>query len=174
MAIRYWMGVVPRDHVRIGVAQGIVQVNHGQRDGLDRMQEADGFVYYSPRESTPDGEPLKAFTAIGRIADDRVFQADAAGGGAWRPWRRRVDWYRPAVEAPIRPLVAHLDFTLASPNWGYQLRRGLIEISKHDFTLIRKAMRMPDPDDRHPADRVVAEASGSVEAPVSPRRIDWF
>jgi hypothetical protein len=162
MAIRFWLAVVQREHVLRGVALGIAQVNHGAKAPLARMGESDGLVYYSPRTSYPDGEPLKEFTAIGRIADDQVFQdaqasmqrtpaADsyATGGRVddFRPWRRRVDYDADAVSAPIRPLLPVLEFTRENPNWGYQLRRGLIELSRHDFDVIRAQMRRPSPDD---------------------------
>ena len=62
-------------HVLRGVALGIAQVNNGTKAPLLRMNEADGFVYYSPKESYPDGEPLREFTAIGRIADGDVYQS---------------------------------------------------------------------------------------------------
>jgi hypothetical protein len=66
--------------------------------------------------------------------------------GDFRPWRRRVEWEHDAVATPIRPLLPSLDFTRDTRDWGYQLRRGLIEISRHDFELIRRQMR-PSPDD---------------------------
>ncbi|MGG7466395.1 MULTISPECIES: EVE domain-containing protein [unclassified Plantibacter] len=156
MAIRYWLGVVHRDHALIGMRQGYAQINHGNRGGLERMHESDGIVYYSPRVSTPDGEPLRAFTAIGRIADDTVYQAETGtmSGQDWKPWRRRVDYFPDAREAPIRPLRSLLDFTSLDPNWGYQLRRGLIELSRHDFDLIRNEMRPRHPEEReYPEDR---------------------
>ncbi|WP_158865699.1 EVE domain-containing protein [Leifsonia sp. AG29] len=158
MAIRYWLGVVQRDHVLRGVAGGFAQVNHGARAPLERMHVADGFVYYSPRASYPEGEPLKHFTAVGRIADDDVFQVTqgpsmVGPAGDFKPWRRRIDWDHDAMETPIRPLLGSLDFTRDRPDWGYQLRRGLIELTRHDFDLIRQQMR-PSPgetDRRRPA-----------------------
>jgi len=149
MAIRYWLGVVQQDHVLRGVAGGFAQVNHGARAPLERMGPSDGFVYYSPRVSYPEGEPLKQFTAVGRIADDEVFQVTQGPtmrgpAGDFLPWRRRVDWDHDAVATPIRPLLDALDFTQDRAGWGYQLRRGVIEISRHDFELIRRQMR-PSP-----------------------------
>ncbi|GAA1440297.1 EVE domain-containing protein [Leifsonia poae] len=154
MAIRYWLGVVQQDHVLRGVAAGIAQVNHGAKAPLEQMRPADGFVYYSPKTAYPDGDPLKEFTAIGRIADDDVYQLTQGPtmrgpAGDFRPWRRRVEWEHEAVSAPIRPLLPVLDFTRDNPNWGYQLRRGVIEISRHDFELIRRQMRRPSPDETH-------------------------
>ncbi|MDN4616265.1 EVE domain-containing protein [Leifsonia sp. F6_8S_P_1B] len=151
MAIRYWLGVVQRDHVLRGVAGGFAQVNHGARAPLERMHGADGFVFYSPKTAYPDGEPLKEFTAIGRIADDETYQATqgpmmTGPNGDFRPWRRRVEWDHDAVATPIRPMLPSLDFTRDNRDWGYQLRRGLIEISRHDFELIRRQMR-PSPED---------------------------
>ncbi|KQQ94730.1 hypothetical protein ASF62_07370 [Leifsonia sp. Leaf325] len=149
VAIRFWLGVVQRDHVLHGVAQGIAQFNHGSKADVSRLREADGLIYYSPRVSFPDGDVLREFTALGRVADDTVYQAadghqmTTAAGDTFRPWRRRIDYDREAHAASIRPLVGTLDFTTSSPNWGYQLRRGLIELSRHDFDVIRAQMRAP-------------------------------
>ncbi|MEO6310111.1 MAG: EVE domain-containing protein [Leifsonia sp.] len=144
MAIRYWLGVVQRENVLRGVARGFAQTNHGARGLLERMRESDGLVYYSPRTQV-DGEPLKQFTAIGRIVDSEVFQAADSG---YRPWRRRVDYDHAAVATSIRPLLPVLDLSRGNPDWGYQLRRGLLEITKHDFEEIRRQMRRPSADDR--------------------------
>lgn len=156
MAIRFWLGVVQRDHVRDAVRLGIGQLNHGSREAISRLNEADGLVYYSPRE-TRDGTPLRAFTAIGRVADKDVYSADHRADASARQWRRRIDWYRPAVEAPIQPLKKHLDLTQNRRTWGIQLRAGLVELSRHDWDLIRHEMRMPAPEDRLPSDRIIAD-----------------
>lgn len=131
-----WMGVVSRDHVRKGVRLGIAQVNHGKRPPLERMQPGDGMVYYSPRTTYPDGPPLKAFTAIGRIASGEVWQAV---DGDFQPWRRAVDWWVEAVDAPVAALVSELELT-STPNWGYALRRGLLTLTDADFSTIADAM----------------------------------
>ncbi len=137
--------------MRIAVDLGFAQVSHGARTGLDSMGESDGIVYYSPRTEYPDGDVLRHFTAVGRVADDQVYQALALD---WKPWRRRVDWERMAESAPVRPLIGALDFTRNAPNWGYQLRAGHLEISRHDFDVIREAMQRPSPDDRkYPEER---------------------
>jgi hypothetical protein len=133
MTQKYWLGVVCRDHVRRGVTQGVAQLGHGKRDGLARLSPGDWLVYYSPRTSLRDGEVLQEFTAIGEVADPEIWQADE---GSFKPWRRRVR-YVPSAAVAIRDLP--LDLT-AKPNWGYQLRRGLIPLSEHDFRAIRSAM----------------------------------
>ena len=133
--MRHWLGVVCRDHVRSGTALGVAQLGHGRRTGLDRLAAGDWLVYYSPRTEARGGAPVQAFTAIGKVADDDIWQAEE---GDFRPWRRRVDYVPEVVETPIRFL--RLDLT-DEPNWGYQLRRGLIELSAGDFAVISAAMR---------------------------------
>lgn len=134
---KYWLGVVQRSHVLKGVELGIAQTNHGKKTGLDRLTPADGFVYYSPKTDYPAGAPLKEFTAIGRVAEGEPWQAD---DGDFHPWRRKVHWNRSATSAPIAPLLDHLDLTRGNSNWGFALRRGLLEVTAHDFDLIADAM----------------------------------
>lgn len=129
-----WLGVVSKDHVMRGVSLGVVQVGHGKRPPLARMRPGDWFVYYSPREKIDAGASLQAFTAIGEIRDDEIWQADE---GSFTPWRRRAEYLTGVADVPIRNLA--LDLT-AGPNWGHQLRRGLLELTEHDFGRIRTAM----------------------------------
>jgi len=135
--MRYWLGVVQREHVLRGVALGIAQVNHGAKAGVMRMSPGDGFVYYSPKTSYPEGDPLREFTAIGRIAPGEPWQSDE---GEFRPWRRKVDYDGAAVSAPIGPLLDALDLTRGNRNWGFQMRRGHLEVTQHDFELIAREM----------------------------------
>lgn len=146
MAIRFWLGVAQRDSVLRSVHRGMAEAAQGARESLENMNESDGLVYYSPR-ATFEGEVLREFTAIGRIAPGPAFQSGDSYS-AYNPWRRRTDYDTDAVAASIRPLLSILDFTRGNPDWGYQLRRGLIEISRHDFEVIRQQMRRPSPDDR--------------------------
>jgi len=132
----FWLGIVSRSHVKRGVALGIAQIGHGKRAPLARMKGGDWLVYYSPRESLHDGGPVKAFTAIGKIADDELWEADE---GTFTPWRRRATYLQHTRDVPIGPLLPALDLT-RSPSWGYQLRRGLLELTHHDFELIQRAM----------------------------------
>lgn len=133
---RYWLGVVSREHVHRGVSLGIAQVNHGKRAPLERMQPGDQIVYYSPRERIREGQVLKSFTAIGTISDGETWQADE---GCFKPWRRAVKYRSGTRDARIDELTETLDLT-STPNWGIILRRGLIELSAHDFAAISAAM----------------------------------
>ncbi len=133
----HWLGVASAEHVRRGVALGFAQIGHGRRGGLARMQAGDSIVYYSPRESLTDPKPnLRAFTAIGYVPDDEIWQSDE---GDFQPWRRKVDYVAEAAEVALASLGGVLELT-SDPHWGYQLRRGLIEISAHDHALIYDAM----------------------------------
>ena len=133
--MRAWLAVVSRAHVRRGVAGGFAQVCHGKAPPLRRLQPGDWLVYYSPSVEM-GGAPLRAFTAIGRVEDDRVFTFDMGGG--FVPFRRRVR-YLAATEAPLAPLAARLDLC-ASRSWGMALRRGLLPLSLEDLAVIAGAM----------------------------------
>lgn len=122
------------------MAVGLVQASHGARAALEQMGESDGVVYYSPKTHI-DGDALREFTAIGRIAPGIVHQGESAAPSSYRPWRRHIDYETGAVAASIRPLLPVLEFTRSNADWGYQLRRGLLEISRHDFEVIRRQMR---------------------------------
>ena len=129
-----WLGVVSADHVRRGVSLGIAQLGHGKRSGIARLGRGDWLIYYSPKTSMRDGEPLQQFTAIGKVVDDEIWQADE---GDFQPFRRRIHYLSDTHPVPVASL--RLDLT-SQPNWGYQLRRGLIPLSERDLATVREAM----------------------------------
>ncbi len=129
-----WLGVVSAEHVRRGVELGIAQIGHGKRSGLARMTPGDTLVYYSPVERLGDGTPLRQFTALGTVADDEIWQAD---DGDFHPFRRRVA-YENVRPVPLQEVKDRLLLT-ASPNWGYQLRRGLLPLEEQDLAVLRGA-----------------------------------
>lgn len=132
-----WLGVVSAEHARRGVGLGIVQIGHGKRAPLLRLHPGDGFVIYSPQEHLGDPPRVRAFTAVGTVAEGEVWQADE---GDFHPFRRRMHWDADAEPAALDGLRGDLLLT-AQPNWGYQLRRGLIPLDDADFEAIRRAMR---------------------------------
>ena len=132
---RAFLGVVSRAHVRRGVAEGFAQLCHGRAAPLRRLQPGDYLVYYSPAIEL-GGEPLRAFTALGRVADSDVFRFDMGGG--FVPYRRRID-YLNVREVPLAELKNRLELC-ANPNWGIELRRGYLQLSEHDYRLIASAM----------------------------------
>ncbi|RWB00071.1 MAG: EVE domain-containing protein [Mesorhizobium sp.] len=133
----YWIAVASAEHVRRGRAAGFMQVNHGKAAPLRRVKPGDGIVYYSPNTVLGEKDGLRAFTAIGIVREGEPYQGDMGAG--FTPFRRDVAWAK-AEEAPIKPLLDRLDFTMAKSNWGYQLRFGLFEIGDHESRMIADAM----------------------------------
>jgi hypothetical protein len=135
--VRYWINTVSREHVRNGVAGGFTQADHGKDTRLRRLDRGDYIAFYSPRTELRGGDPLQAFTAVGRIADDAPYQAEITAD--FHPWRRRVD-FLDASEAPIAPLIDQLDFIRDKQRWGFPFRRGLFEVDRADFERIATAL----------------------------------
>jgi EVE domain len=134
---RYWVAVASKDHVARGVEGGFAQVAHGKRVPLERMAAGDLIAYYSGKLRFADKVPCRAFTAIGRVTGDDVYQHDMGNG--FLPFRRNIDFFD-AKEAPIEPLIERLSFIKDKRRWGYPLRRGYFEIAKDDFEVIARAM----------------------------------
>lgn len=134
----YWIGVVSASHVQQGVRGGFAQLCHGKSASLRRMKPGDWLVYYSPRTEMRGGEPLQAFTAIGRVADDHVYRF--AMSTTFVPFRRNIE-YVPCREARIAELIDRLHLTRGKRNWGYPFRTGLFEIDREDFLSIAEAMQ---------------------------------
>lgn len=130
----YWINTVSADHVQRGVAGGFTQANHGKPHMLRKMARGDWIIFYSPKTALEHGEPLQAFTAIGRVTDDEPYQEQSTD-----PWRRRME-FLPCTATPIRPLLDRLEFIVDPQRWGYKFRFGVFRIEEPDFLLIRSAM----------------------------------
>jgi len=136
----YWINTVSADHVQRGVAGGFTQANHGKPDMLRRMSRDDWVIFYSPKTAFENGEPLQAFTAIGRIIDDEPYQAQVSP--KFHPWRRKYDVsavHGDTHPATAEPAAVHRRSTavgLQVPVRGVPHRAG-------DFDLIRSAMTQP-------------------------------
>lgn len=135
--MRYWLGVVSKEHVLKGVKGGFAQVCHGKKQALTKLSAGDGFVYYSPKVAMNRSEPSKCFTAIGEIKSGKVYQFVMTPD--FHPFRIDVEYF-PCKEVAIAELMDRLELTQGK-HWGMQLRRGLVEISKADFDVIAKAMK---------------------------------
>jgi hypothetical protein len=137
MARSYWIGVVSNDHVALAVASGFIQLNHGKAGPLERMRAGDGFAYYSPRASYPDGASVQAFTALARITGDALVQATMGEGLA--AFRRSAE-FLPTRDAPIKPLIDALTFVRSKTHWGAAFRFGFLRVPEDDFARIAAAM----------------------------------
>lgn len=132
-----WLAVVAADHVRRGRDLGIVQINHGKRAPLARMEPGDVVIYYAPTESRGDKAPLRAFVAFAIVSEGEIWQADE---GDFKPYRRQAD-YASTRDVPLSGVKDDLNLT-AQPNWGYQLRRGIVALDAHDAEVLRTAMEV--------------------------------
>ncbi|NGQ95235.1 EVE domain-containing protein [Brevibacillus sp. SYP-B805] len=135
--VRFWIGVVSKSHVRKGVEGGFAQLCHGKAAPLKRMKPGDWLIYYSPKTDLHSGQPLQAFTAIGRVRDHDVYEFPMSA--SFIPFRRNIDYYA-CKEVPIRNLLDRLSFTKGNPHWGYRFRTGHFEIDRDDFLIISQAM----------------------------------
>ncbi|WP_427885628.1 EVE domain-containing protein [Kribbella sp. GL6] len=136
---RAWLGVVSADHTQRAVQGGFIQLNHGKRYGVARLRRGDGFAIYSPTEQYREKQPLRAFTALGVVADDAPYQAEPMSmgeRGTIQPWRRRIE-FLPVHRAMLRDVDLELT---RRPNWGYQLRRGLVPLEVADFEALLSTM----------------------------------
>src|SRR5262249_4195586 len=113
------------------------QLGRGKAGPLERMREGDGFAFYSPRVQDRDGDRVQAFTAIGRVADGPIFQANS---GETQPRFRRCIDYLSSCEAPIKPLIEPLSFIRNKPRWGAAFRFGFVKVPEADFARIAAAM----------------------------------
>ena len=136
----FWIGVVSRAHVQLGVKGGFIQINHGKKAPLSRFRAGDGLVIYSPRTSYPDGEPLQAFTAIGSVTSGEIYQVEMTPD--FKPYRVDVK-FAACREAPIRPLIDKLSFITSKTHWGAAFRFGQLKVGAEDFALIADAMGGP-------------------------------
>jgi EVE domain len=143
VAMRYWIGVASRDHVKAGEAGGFCQLNHGKSSPLRRMRPGDRIVYYSPRTEMRGGDTVQAFTAIGAIAEGEPYAGDMGGG--FVAMRRDVTFFR-SHDAPIKPLLDGLSLTSGRKSWGAAFRFGMVEITADDYALIARAMGADDPE----------------------------
>lgn len=135
--MRYWINTVSHAHVQAGVKRGFTQADHGKRTRLNRLAKGDLIVFYSPRTEFRGGEPVQAFTAIGRVMDEESYQVEMTMD--FHPWRRQVEFFN-SQEAGIRPLIAKLSFIKNKKQWGFPFRRGLFEVQREDFERIARAM----------------------------------
>jgi hypothetical protein len=140
---KYWIGVVSRAHVQLGVRDGFIQLSHGKKAPLQKLHAGDCLAIYSPRTDYPDGAPLQAFTAIGTVKSGEVYQAEMAPD--FKPYRLDVA-FAPCREAPIKPLLEQLSFIRSKTHWGAAFRFGYLQVPAEDFARIADAMRPPSPE----------------------------
>ncbi|WP_295676073.1 EVE domain-containing protein [uncultured Mucilaginibacter sp.] len=131
--MKYWIVVVSKDHITRGTAGGFIQANHGKQGPLKRMAVNDWVICYSPKVAYGGNELCQAFTAIGQVADDEIYQHKMADD--FIPYRRNIKYF-PCKETSILPIIGELSFIPNKKSWGYPFRVGFFEIGEADFKLI--------------------------------------
>ncbi len=134
---KYWVAAISKEHILRGVADSFIQVCHGKEGPLKRMQPGDMIIVYSSKYSMQGDDKLQAFTAIGEIADDNVYQY--AMSEQFVPYRRKVN-FMPCRDVPILPLINALNFIPDKRHWGYPFRYGVLQIGEEDYRLIAGEM----------------------------------
>ena len=136
-----WVAVASAEHVAIGRSGGFMQVGHGKGAPLKRLHARDRVAYYSPVRVFGEKEICQAFTAVGVVRDDLVYQGEMemANGEKFEPFRKDVTWF-PSQDASIRRLLSQLSFTAGKTSWGYAFRFGLLKVTADDMDLIQSAM----------------------------------
>lgn len=135
--MRYWIGVASADHVSRGVEGGFCQLCHGKATPLKRMSPGDWIIYYSPKERFEAPQPSQKFTAIGEVIGSEVYPFEMFPG--FIPHRRDIRFLKSSAAA-IRPMINDLSFITDKSRWGYIFRFGHLEIPRHDFEIIARAM----------------------------------
>ncbi len=133
MKTKYWIAVVSKEHVLNGIDWEIMQVCHGKKAPLKRINKDDFIIFYSSKYRLKDKKPYQKFTSIAKAIDDEIYQVKMFEN--FEPFRRKVKFLK-CSETEIKPLINDLDFIQNKKSWGYPFRYGLLEISKKDFDLI--------------------------------------
>jgi hypothetical protein len=141
-----WIAVASAEHARRGRGactdsqSGFMQVCHGKRAPLARVQPGDRVAYYAPTLTMGGNDKLQSFVSIGIVQSADPYAFDMGGG--FVPFRKDVHYLK-ANEAPIAPLLDDFEFVEDRQRWGYKFRFGLFKISDHDMLLIATAMHAP-------------------------------
>lgn len=138
----YYIICVSLDHAKRGIAWGFIQSNHGKSNNIKKLKKGDGILIYSSKyyfsdENPPDNK-LQAFTALGYVHDEELYQGDM--GWWFTPFRRNIDFIKEIHTVPIVPLIPDLEFIKDEKKWWFPLMYGFLKISQHDFDLVKSRM----------------------------------
>jgi hypothetical protein len=136
-AKKYWIAAISKEHTQRGVSGSFIQVCHGKQTPLKRMKQGDYLLVYSSKNTMEGNEKCQAFTAIGKVVDNEVYQYQMTND--FKPFRRNIE-FKECKEAPILPLINDLDFIPNKKSWGYPFRFGFFEIKENDFNFITSKM----------------------------------
>lgn len=133
----YWILVAPKNHVLKSTHGGYAEAAHGKSNPLRRMNAGDGVIYYSPKLDESGEVRCQAFTALGCVVGEDVYQVEGSSGSVIN--RRKVK-YLSVRDASITPLISRLSFIKNKEKWGNIFKFEVIHISVEDFALLATAM----------------------------------
>ena len=137
--IKYWCAVVSKNHVDIGVKEGIVQACHGKKAPLNRMSYGDYIVYYSPKLDMNDNAPYQFFTAVGKVLEQPAYQVDFGNG--FKPYRKHVQFFEVTQIVSLKKVVSAIEQNEnEKPQWKSYIRFGFFELPKNHFEKIAELM----------------------------------
>ena len=136
---RYWIGVVSKNHIDRGVADGFIQLCHGKSVPLKRMSKDDVIFIYSPTIELGSKEKYQCFSAIGKMTTDKVYTYEMSS--EFIPNRRDVEFLETIKAVSIHELIDDLEFITDKKKYGSKFRFGHFEISQKDAMTIWNAMR---------------------------------
>jgi hypothetical protein len=139
---RFWINTVSLDHVEGAIEGGFTQADHGANTRLHRPRPGDLMIFYSPRTNLHSGIPVRQFTALATVTDNKPYRVTLSKD--FQPWRLAVQFH-PCTRIDARPLVDQLSFVKDPSHWGLPFRRGLFTIPQDDFSLISDRMRPVGP-----------------------------
>ena len=105
--MRFWCGVVSRDHIQRGIAGGFCQVCHGRRAPLAQIAHGDGIVFYSPTIQFGGPERCQHSPRSQQFSMARPYQVQMTQ--EFMPFRRDVS-YLDAHAVDIHVLLDRLEF----------------------------------------------------------------
>lgn len=135
--VKYWIAVISKEHTMWGVKGNYIQISHGKQAPLKRMKQGDWLIIYSPKITMEGDIKCQAFTAIGQVSDEDVYQFKMSED--FVPFRRNIKFYE-CKETLITPLINDLEFIENKKTWGFRFRFGFFEINEKDFNLITSKM----------------------------------
>jgi len=134
---KYWIVVISKEHTQLSVNGNFVQACHGKLAPLKKMKKGDYVIMYSSKFTMDGNEKLQAFTAVGQVVDNEIYQFQMTE--IFKPFRRNIEFLK-SVECFIAPLINDLEFIPNKKRWGYPFRFGFLEITENDFNLITSKM----------------------------------
>ncbi|RYY34432.1 MAG: EVE domain-containing protein [Sphingobacteriaceae bacterium] len=133
---QYWIIAVSKDFLQHGIKGGYMQANDGKDTILGKLEKGDWLIFYSPKEVNGSDKALQAFTGIGQVADDEIYQSEP---GDRKPYKRNVTFYK-CEDVSAESIINQLNFIENKQGWEKVFRFGFFEIPKADFEIIKNAM----------------------------------